>query len=98
MHVRFRSYRTRQSNRRDADGDKEIAQCYRKEIQNKMTPYSYRKLQRKVKRKVRMFKRAFRAFWKEWGITKQDFNDIIACLSLFGMLYMIALISIIVLK
>lgn len=63
-----------------------------------MTPYSYRKLQRKVKRKVRMFKRAFRAFWKEWGITKQDFNDIIAFLSLFGMLYMIALISIIVLK
>ena len=54
-----------------------------------MTPYNYRKLQRKVKRKVRMLKRAFRDFWKEWGITKQDFNDIIACLSLFVMIYML---------
>lgn len=63
-----------------------------------MTPYNYRKLQRKTKRKVRMLKRAFRIFWKEWGITKQDFNDIISCLSLFGMLYMLSVICIIVLK
>lgn len=63
-----------------------------------MTPYNYRKLQRKVKRKVRTFKRAFRAFWKEWGITKQDFNDIIACLSLLGMIYILSVICIIVLK
>lgn len=63
-----------------------------------MTPYNYRKLQRKTKRKVRAFKRAFKTFWKEWGITKQDFNDIISCLSLFGMLYMLSVICIIVLK
>ena len=63
-----------------------------------MTPYNYRKLQRKIRRKVRILKRAFRTFWKEWGITKQDFNDIISCLSLFGMLYMLSAICIIVLK
>lgn len=63
-----------------------------------MTPYNYRKLQRKVRIKVRTFKRVFKTFWKEWGITKQDFNDIIACLSLFGMIYMLSVISIIVLK
>ena len=63
-----------------------------------MTPYNYRKLQRKTKRKVRTFKRAFKTFWKEWGITKQDFNDIISCLSLFGMLYILSVICIIVLK
>lgn len=63
-----------------------------------MIPYNYRKLRRKVKRKVRTFKRVFKTFWKEWGITKQDFNDIIACLSLFGMIYMLSVISIIVLK
>ena len=63
-----------------------------------MTPYTYRKLQRKVRRNVRTLKRAFRIFWKEWGITKQDFNDIIACLSLFGMLYILSVFFIIVLK
>lgn len=63
-----------------------------------MTPYSYRKLHRKIRRKVRTFKRVFKIFWAEWGITKQDFNDIIACLSLFGMIYMLSVISIIVLK
>lgn len=63
-----------------------------------MTPYTYRKLQRKVRRKVRTLKRVFKTFWKEWGITKQDFNDIIACLSLFGMIYMLSVIFIIVLK
>lgn len=63
-----------------------------------MTPYSYRKLQRKARRKARTLKRVFKIFWKEWGITKQDFNDIIACLSLFGMIYMLSVISIIVLK
>ena len=63
-----------------------------------MTPYNYRKLQRKTKRKVITLKRVFKAFWKEWGITKQDFNDIIACLSLFGMLYILSVFFIIVLK
>lgn len=63
-----------------------------------MTSYNYRKLQRKVKRKVRTLKRVFKIFWKEWGVTKQDFNDIIACLSLFGMIYMLSVFFIIVLK
>lgn len=52
-----------------------------------MTPRQYRNMTRKLRR-----------FWKEWGITKQDFNDIIACLSLFGMIYMLSVICIIVLK
>ena len=63
-----------------------------------MTPHNYRKLKRKVRRKVRTLKRVFKTFWKEWGITKQDFNDIIACLSLFGMIYMLSVFFIIVLK
>ena len=63
-----------------------------------MTPHNYRKLKRKVSRKVRTLKRVFKTFWKEWGITKQDFNDIIACLSLFGMLYILSVFFIIVLK
>lgn len=63
-----------------------------------MTSYTYRKLQRKVRRKVRTLKRVLKTFWKEWGITKQDFNDIISCLSLFGMIYMLSVICIIVLK
>lgn len=63
-----------------------------------MTPYNYRKLKIRVRRKARMFKRVFRTFWKEWGITKQDFNDIIACLSLFGMIYILSVTCIIFLK
>ena len=63
-----------------------------------MTPHNYRKLKRKVRRKVRTLKRVFKTFWKEWGITKRDFNDIIACLSLFGMMYILSVFFIIVLK
>lgn len=63
-----------------------------------MTPYNYRKSHRKIRRKVRILKRVFKTFWEEWGITKQDFNDIVACLSLFGMIYMLSVICIIVLK
>ena len=42
---------------------------------------------RKIKRAVRKFKRKARLFWNEWGISKQDFFNLIALLAMFSSLF-----------
>ena len=38
-----------------------------------MTPYQ-----------LRQFKRAFGRFWKEWGMTKNEFFSLLTCISMFA--------------
>ena len=35
---------------------------------------NYRKLQRKIRRKIRTLKIVFKTFWKEWGMTWEEFE------------------------
>lgn len=42
---------------------------------------------RKIKRAVRRFKRKVKRFWNEWGISKQDFFNLITLLAMFTSLF-----------
>ena len=48
-----------------------------------MTPYNYRELQRKIRRKVRTFKRVLKTFWKEWGMTLEEFEMFLGACGVF---------------
>ena len=43
------------------------------------------------RRKINLIKKyakiRFRRFWNEWGITKEQFVDLLGCISLFAFIY-----------
>lgn len=42
---------------------------------------------RRIKRKIRRIQRKVSLFWHEWGLSEQDFFNLIALLAMFCSLY-----------